>query len=119
MMNGKHNVITAPLVSLQSHHYQTSEQRTMGKIAPYKNNALISIKQVIHNVVFYSLWGYDRKTFSNKMEKNHLTLKNALLPPSFIFYNGNDKQIQQVISFWLWGKAIFFIFYPKNKTLGD
>ena len=69
MINGKHNFITAPPVSLQSHHYQTYEQQTMGKKAPYNKNAIISIKQVIHNAIFFSLWGYDRKTFSNKMEK--------------------------------------------------
>lgn len=73
MINGEHNFITSPLVSLQSHHYQTYEQQTMGKIAPYNKNAIISIKQVIHNAIFLLTLGISltEKRFQTRWKKSN------------------------------------------------
>ena len=60
----------------------------MGKIAPYKNNASISIKQVIHNAFFLLTLGIWQKNVFKQDGKDHLTFENMLLPLGFIFYNG-------------------------------
>jgi len=61
----------------------------------------------------FTYWGGDRKKCNRhrkKFKKGSITLKNAWLPLYLMLWNGSDKPMQKVISFWLWAKDIQTVF---------
>ena len=45
----------------------------------------------------------------------HLTFRNPRLPLQFMLSNVSGKPIQHVVSFWLWGNAIYLMCFGQTK----
>jgi len=61
--------------------------------------------------------GGDRKQCNERrksIQKRSIALKNAWSLLHFMLWNGRDKRIQHVISFWLWAK-VFKLYFSLNQ----
>jgi len=68
--------------------------------------------------MFYLLGRWQEKNVTSTVKvfkKRSITLKNAWLPPHFMLWNGSGKPIQYVISFWLWAKGIWTVFWLNQR----